>query len=99
MVIRRRMTWGSKWAGVWCGCKRSRRRSDAGERIRAISRGRERAYRRGAVDYFVVYLIPMDMWYILPFEKTRKTSVSLQFTPRKEGHKYEAYREAWHLLR
>jgi len=47
----------------------------------------------------VVYLIPMDMWYILPFEKTRKTSVSLQFTPGKEGHKYEAYREAWHLLR
>jgi hypothetical protein len=58
-----------------------------------------RAYRPGTVDYFAVYLIPVDMWYILPFEKTRKTSVSLQFTPGKEGHKYEAYREAWHLLR
>jgi hypothetical protein len=60
---------------------------------------RGRAYRPGTVDYFAVYLIPVDMWYILPFEKTRKTSVSLQFTPGKEGHKYEVYREAWHLLR
>lgn len=58
-----------------------------------------KAYRRGTVDYFAVYLIPVDIWYILPFAKTRKTSVSLQFTPGKEGHKYEAYREAWHLLR
>jgi PD-(D/E)XK endonuclease len=58
-----------------------------------------RAYRPGTVDYFAVYLIPVDTWYILPFAKTRKTSVSLQFTPGKEGHKYEGYREAWHLLR
>ena len=58
-----------------------------------------RAYREGTVDYFAVYLIPVDVWYILPFEKTRKTSVSLQFTPGKAGHKYEAYREAWHFLR
>ena len=56
------------------------------------------AYREGTIDYFAVYLIPVDVWYILPFEKTRKTSVSLQFTPTKAGHKYEAYREAWHLL-
>jgi hypothetical protein len=58
-----------------------------------------KAYREGTVDYFAVYLIPVDVWYILPFEKTRKTSVSLQFTPGKAGHKYEAYREAWHFLR
>ena len=58
-----------------------------------------KVYPAGMVDYFAVYLIPVDMWYILPFEKTRKTSVSLQFTPGKTGHKYEAYREAWHWLR
>lgn len=51
------------------------------------------------MDYSAVYLIPVDVWYILPFEKTRKTSVSLQFTPGKAGHKYEAYREASHFLR
>ena len=58
-----------------------------------------KAYAEGTVDYFAVYLIPVDLWYILPFAKASKTSVSLQFTPGKAGHKYEAYLEAWHLLR
>ena len=56
-------------------------------------------YPEGALDFFAVYLIPVDIWYILPFEKTRQKSVSLMFSPGKPGHKYEAYREAWHLLR
>jgi PD-(D/E)XK endonuclease len=55
-------------------------------------------YPEGSLDYFAIYLIPMDIWYILPFEKARNT-MSMQFTPGKPGHKYEAYREAWHLLR
>ena len=58
-----------------------------------------RRYKKGDLDMFAVYVAPVDVWYILPFEKTRKTSVSLQFTPGKAGHKYEAYREAWHFLR
>jgi hypothetical protein len=41
----------------------------------------------------------VDLWYILPYEAARKTSVSFQFTPTREGHKYEKYLEAWHLLR
>jgi hypothetical protein len=44
-----------------------------------------KAYPAGMVDYFAVYLIPVDMWYILPFEKARKTSVSLQFTRGRPG--------------
>ena len=58
-----------------------------------------KAYEAGTVDYFAVYLIPVDLWYIIPFAAASKTSVSLQFTPDKEGHKYESYLEAWHLLR
>jgi PD-(D/E)XK endonuclease len=58
-----------------------------------------KAYRPGMFDYFAVYPIPVDVWYIVPFAKASKTSVSLQFTPEKAGHKYEEYREAWHLLR
>jgi hypothetical protein len=57
---------------------------------------RER-YPRGKVDFFGVYLVPIDLWYIIPFEVVERNR-SLNLTPRK-GHKYAQYREAWHLLR
>jgi len=57
------------------------------------------AYEEGVLDFYAVYLVPVDLWYILPHEAARKTSVSFQFTPTREGHKYEKYLEAWHLLR
>jgi hypothetical protein len=44
------------------------------------------------------YLVPMNVWYILPFEALAGT-VSLQFAPERVGHKYQLYMEAWHLLR
>jgi hypothetical protein len=56
-------------------------------------------YEEGALDFYALYLVPVDLWYILPFGAARKTSVSIQFTPDREGHKYEEYLEAWHLLR
>jgi hypothetical protein len=52
----------------------------------------------GVVDFFAIYLVPMNVWYILPFEALAGT-VSLQFAPEREGHKYKSYMEAWHLLR
>ena len=58
-----------------------------------------KVYEAGTVDSFAVYLIPVDLLYIIPFAAASKTSVSLQFTPDKEGHNYERYLEAWHLLR
>lgn len=57
------------------------------------------AYEEGVLDFYAVYLVPVDLWYILPFAAARKTSASFQFTPDREGHKYEEYLEAWHLLR
>jgi len=55
------------------------------------------AYEEGVLDFYAVYLGPVDLWYILPYEAARKTSVSFQFTPTREGHKYEKYLEAWHF--
>jgi hypothetical protein len=46
------------------------------------------------VDFFAIYLVPIDRGYIIPFAAASKTSVSLQFTPQKQGHKYECYLEA-----
>jgi hypothetical protein len=54
-------------------------------------------YRAGVVDFVAVYLVPVDVWYIVPFEATGGI-VSLQFRPGKRGNKYSRYMEAWHLL-
>ncbi len=53
-------------------------------------------YATGKLDFFAVYLVPIDLWYIIPFElAARKSSLSL--TP-YNGEKFGQYMDAWHLL-
>ena len=59
---------------------------------------KKQQYAKGTIDFFAVYLIPLDIWYILPFEVTGK-SVSLHFTPGSKREKHAKYREAWDLLK
>jgi len=56
-------------------------------------------YAPGTVDFFAVLLIPIDDWYILPFEVVGRTNSSLHFTPKSKRQKYREYWEAWELLR
>jgi hypothetical protein len=58
---------------------------------------RRERYSKNKVDFFAVYLVPIDLWYIIPFEVMEKNS-SLNLTPRK-GHKFCQYMEAWELMR
>jgi PD-(D/E)XK endonuclease len=59
----------------------------------------ERAqYTSEEIDIFVAYLVPINVWYIIPVEKIKKKS--LLFYPyggARCGH-YEQYREAWSLM-
>ena len=57
---------------------------------------RER-YGPGKLDFFAVYLVPVDVWYLIPFEVV-EGNLSLNLTPRK-GHKFAQYMEGWNLLR
>ena len=59
---------------------------------------RRQLYREGTIDFFAIYLIPIDTWYIFPFERIGK-NFSLHFTVGSKRQKYEEFREAWHLLR
>jgi hypothetical protein len=45
-----------------------------------------------------VLLIPIDCWYIIPYEVLGATNSSIHFTPGSRRQKYGEYREAWHLL-
>ena len=56
-------------------------------------------YDPGTVDFFAILLIPIDEWYILPFEVMGRSNSSIHFTPTSVRQKYGEYREAWHLLR
>jgi len=57
-----------------------------------------KAYKEGSVDFFAVYLIPADAWYIIPYEALGR-KLTLHFVPGGRCQKYAKYREAWHLLR
>jgi hypothetical protein len=56
-------------------------------------------YTRHQVDFFAVYVIPEDVWYILPAKIITILRSNFLLAPRRHPQKYEAYKEAWHLLK
>jgi hypothetical protein len=54
-------------------------------------------YREGTVDFFAVYLIPVNQWYIIPYT-VLGNKCTLHFTPGGKRQKYARYLEAWELL-
>jgi len=56
-------------------------------------------YAPGTVDYFAVLLIPIDLWFIIPYEVIGAKNCTLHLRPRGGKQLYREYREAWELLR
>lgn len=54
-------------------------------------------YEKGSVDFFAVWLIPAEEWYIIPHEAMGE-KLTLHFTPGSKRAKWAQYREAWDLL-
>ena len=67
-------------------CRRWKRRSN-------------RPYTAREVDLFAFYIIPEDVWYIVPTKAIGRRWV-VRLRPGGGGYKreFEKYREAWHLL-
>ena len=59
--------------------------------------GQPRALQKNSFDFVAAYVIPEDVWYILP-EKVVRGMWSIGLNPGLEGAKYNGYKEAWHLL-
>ena len=55
-------------------------------------------YRRNKFDFAAAYVIPENVWYIIPAKKLRG-KWSIHLNPKLEDAKYVAYKEAWWLLR
>jgi hypothetical protein len=51
------------------------------------------------IDFVAAYIIPLDLWYIIPAGVVAKRKGSIWLAPWRRQSKYERYLEAWHLLR
>ncbi len=57
-------------------------------------------YTSAQFDFLAAYVIPEDVWYIIPSTVVVRAAVNaIVLSPSRRGHKYEPYMEAWHLLR
>jgi hypothetical protein len=59
--------------------------------------GRGRPFVKEDMDFVVVYIMPEDLWYIVPIEMAEGLK-ALWFNPRSTRARFEKYREAWCLL-
>jgi hypothetical protein len=57
-----------------------------------------RGYAPGTVDFFAIYIIPIDDWYIIPYAVIGDRDANVFFKPGMKNQKYGEYREAWDLL-
>jgi hypothetical protein len=78
---------------------KSTRRREGGSyacQIKPCEAGRR--YSEREVDYIAAYVIPEDVWYILPVRVTQRLWGRIWLSPNKPRHKYERYLEAWEQL-
>ncbi len=55
-------------------------------------------YTKDEIDFLAAYIVPEDVWYIVPVEAFANVN-QLHFNPRvPHNARYEKYREAWCLL-
>jgi hypothetical protein len=64
-----------------------------------LVRSRQRPYEIGDLDFFAIYIVPHDIWYIVPIEMTCGVTNGISLSPHNTLSKHAAYKEAWHLLR
>ena len=61
-------------------------------------RGCRGPYEGDPFDFLAAYLIPEDVWYIIPAERFSGQG-SIALYPQLKNSKYGPHKEAWHLLR
>jgi PD-(D/E)XK endonuclease len=58
---------------------------------------RSRPYRLSDFEYLAFYVVPRDIWYIIPSFVALQTG-TVCVRPGDKENRFERYREAWHLL-
>ena len=68
-----------------------------GSKYQAGPGGQGKPFTKEDMDFVVVHVVPLDVWYVIPIEKVEGL-VKLWFNPRSTRARFEKYREAWCLL-
>ena len=56
-------------------------------------------YPNNPFDFVAAYIVPLDLWYIIPIKLARGPNCKFLIPPHRPQSKYHPYREAWHLLK
>jgi hypothetical protein len=65
----------------------------------AIQGSARRRYTAAEIDFFAIYVIPADSWYIIPIEVASRVKYVIGLSPHNSLSQNACYKEAWHLLR
>ncbi len=84
------------FSAVQVKCTTAKVRYGAGYICKVCGNGSKR-YPRGSFDFLAAYVVPKDVWYIIPENKVWGMKTVCLLTERNKA-RYEAYLEAWHLL-
>jgi hypothetical protein len=79
--------------------KSTMRRPKGGAYPCHVPAGERRVHMLEEIDFVAAYIIPLDLWYIIPAGVVAKRKGSIWLAPWNRRSKYERYLEAWHLLR
>ena len=55
-------------------------------------------YTEKEIDFLAVFIIPVNMWYVIPASALRGRKFGIALNPWRPRSKYTRYMEAWHLL-
>lgn len=56
------------------------------------------AYTEDEIDFVAIFIIPLEVWYVIPVSVVQKRKWGIAINPRRKRSKYFPYLEAWHLL-
>ena len=51
------------------------------------------------IDFLAAYVIPVNVWYIVPARVATRLKENIWLSPHKKGHKYERFMEAWEVMK
>ena len=60
--------------------------------------GRGEMYTENEIDFLAAYIIPLDIWYIVPADVAVIYRSNIILSPHLPNSRHARYREAWHLL-
>jgi hypothetical protein len=58
----------------------------------------QKRYTKEDIDFFAIYVIPVDTWYIVPIQIACQTTGSISLSPHNSLSRHSRYHRAWHLV-